>query len=423
MKHYLRFLAAAAAVCAVCILLLISAPGRIRTQGRDVVRLNDLVQTVNEHFTQPETLAARYPDTALLLFQPDGTLRWKSPEAPEDIRNMTDAVKRGCICMALHDGERFLGTVAVPDPVLTEYDSIQRRMLVTAAVILMVLLLLCAAGIYYIRQRIVLPFRRMRQFSEQIAQGRLDEPLHMEKANLFGSFTESFDIMREELRAARAREDALRLREKEIAAQLSHDIKTPVTGIKLICELLAVKTDGPYTRGKIAQINEKAEQIHVLAGDLLTVSLDEIGEMRVACTDMQSSELPALAAAHDPRGLIHAEPVPDCLISVDKGRLSQVLGNLISNSYKYADTPISIHYEFCGNHLRMDISDTGGGVPTEEIDLITSQYYRGKSNSGGKDGAGLGLYISGALMQRMGGQLICENRSGGLTVSLLLPLS
>lgn len=57
----------------------------------------------------------------------------------------------------------------------------------------------------------------------------------MEKRNIFGIFTESFDIMREELRAAKERELALKLKEKELVASLSHDLKTPVTGIKLIC--------------------------------------------------------------------------------------------------------------------------------------------------------------------------------------------
>ena len=262
----------------------------------------------------------------------------------------------------------------------------------------------------------------MQKFAGRIAQGDLDDPLMMEQDNLFGSFTESFDIMREELRESRRREEALRQREKELAASLSHDIKTPVTGIRLICELLAVRTDDTYLRGKIADIDRKAEQIHVLADDLLTSALDELGEMHLHCQDTPSSVLETLLKEHDTRGLVRTEAVPECLISADVSRLSQVIGNLISNSYKYADTPIDVRYAFCSGFLSMEIADHGSGIPEEELSLITTKYYRGKDNAAGKDGSGLGLYIASELMQRMGGALRCENRSG-LAVTLLIPLS
>ena len=62
------------------------------------------------------------------------------------------------------------------------------------------------------------------------------------------------------------------------------------------------------------------------------------------------------------------------------------------------------------------------GVPEDEIDLITNKFYRGKTNSAGKDGSGLGLYIARVLMDKMHGELICSNKNG-FSVTLLLPLS
>lgn len=70
----------------------------------------------------------------------------------------------------------------------------------------------------------------------------------------------------------------------------------------------------------------------------------------------------------------------------------------------------------------MEIADHGSGISEEELTHITEKYYRGKSNSAGKDGSGLGLYIANELMQRMGGMLKCESR-GGFSVTLLIPLS
>ena len=423
MKSYRRFLVLTAAVLLGCFLLLFALTGSIGSAQRDPVLLNDIVCSVKEHIAEPETLGQHAYPAAYWVFGSSGSLLYASPQAQGGLQSTSEAMQRGYLCMAVTEGSQFLGTVAMQDPSLTAYQSLRTKML-SAAAIAMVLLFVTLAGIgLYLRRRIVAPFRKMQKFAENIAQGRLDDPLIREEHNLFGSFTESFDIMREELREARRREDAMKLREKELAAALSHDIKTPVTGIKLICEVLSVRTEDPYLRTKIGDISAKAEQIHVLANDLLNAALDDLGEMRVNCQDVPSSVLPGLLEAHDPRGLVRAEAVPECMLFADTDRLSQVLGNLISNSYKYADTPISVRYAFEGDFLRMEISDKGGGIPEDEIDLITTKFYRGKANSGGKEGSGLGLYISNELMHRMDGQLRCENRSGGLTVTLMLRLS
>ena len=116
-------------------------------------------------------------------------------------------------------------------------------------------------------------------------------------------------------------------------------------------------------------------------------------------------------------------PVPDCLLSVDRSRLSQVLANIISNSYKYAGTPIDVSYAFDGQFLAMSLTDHGGGIPEEELAFITQKYYRGRQNSDGKEGSGLGLYISRALTEKMQGIFTCSNAPDGLTVTLRLPLS
>lgn len=424
MKNYRRFLVLAAAAAAVFLFVIVRLSGTTsQPQERDMLMLNDILQKVREHIEQPETLQNLQYDSELIVFSGEGDRIFATDTVPDTIRTVTDAGRNGYFCMAVTENNRFLGTAAVPDPVLSEYSVKQNRILLTALLsMLFILLLLIAAGIY-IRIRIVTPFRRMQQFADRIAQGNLDDPLMMEKHNLFGSFTESFDLMRTELRTARAREDKLKLREKELTASLSHDIKTPVTGIKLICELLMCKTDDPYVREKISSINQKAEQIHVLANDMLTSTLDELGEMRVQCRDESSSVLHRLITEHDTRKLVREEPVPDCLICIDTGRLSQVIANIISNSYKYAGTEIRVSYAFQDHYLAMEITDAGGGVPEEEIDLLTVKYYRGKTNTAGKEGSGLGLYISGELMKRMNGHLGCAGTENGLAVTLLIPLS
>ncbi|MBQ4311624.1 MAG: HAMP domain-containing histidine kinase, partial [Oscillospiraceae bacterium] len=282
----------------------------------------------------------------------------------------------------------------------------------------------------YIRHTVILPFDRMKDFASYVAAGDLDKPLEIDKGNMFGAFSESFDIMREELKASRARELALQKKERELVASLSHDLKTPVTGIKLTSELMAAvfsqnegqeMTVTPDMTVKMNNICKRAEEINVLVSDLFSSTLEDLGEFKVNCSDESSAVIAEIVSKYDDRGLVRLTDIPDVLIHIDKIRLSQVIGNIIANSYKYAGTAIDLRSHIEDEFLEVSISDCGPGVPDDEIELITNKFYRGKDH-GGKEGSGLGLYIASMLMDKMGGELSVSN-DNGLCVTLLIPLS
>ena len=266
----------------------------------------------------------------------------------------------------------------------------------------------------------------MDKFAGKVAEGNLDEPLMMEKNNMFGVFSESFDIMREELSASRAREIALQKKEKELVASLSHDLKTPITGIKLTTELLKAKNEmGAHDADmeeKLDNIYKKADQIDVLVTDLFTSTLDDLGEVKVVLNDEPSSVLVDIVRKYDDKNLAVMDEVPGVIISTDVKRMSQVIGNIIHNSYKYADTKIDVGFKVAENNLEMRIRDYGPGVPDSEIELITNKFYRGKDQKN-EEGSGLGLYIAKTLMEKMGGDLIPESDGDGLSITLIIPLS
>ena len=279
----------------------------------------------------------------------------------------------------------------------------------------------------YIEKNIITPFDNMKNFAGRIAEGKLDEVLVMDKNNMFGSFTESFDIMREELDASRKREVALQRRERELVASLSHDLKTPITGIKVTTELLKAKLEAGKTDGmeeKLDNIYKKTEQIDVLVSDLFSSTLEDLGEFKVSCTDEKASILGEIIAKYDDKSKVVATDIPDVLIHIDTKRMSQVIGNIISNSYKYAGTKIDVSYRIEEEFLEMTIKDYGPGVPEEEISLIANKFYRGKQWTDSKqEGSGLGLYIAKMLMEKMDGELLPESKGEGLSITLLIPLS
>ncbi len=383
----------------------------------DVVAANDYVQTAKENWDNLEVLDDRGFETDILIFDRDNQVVY-SPEGDlfSEIHSPLDAMRKNMLAMPICDDEIFLGTMVFLNPSKTAYDDTVRRIFLIAFLAAAIMLLSYAAFFYYINRNIIRPFRRMKKYAALIAQGKLDEPLIMERNNIFGIFTETFDIMREELQRAKDKE-------KELIASLSHDLKTPVTGIKLICELLEVKVEDEYVRGKIAGIVRKTGEMNVLLNNLLSSALDDLSEMNVNCSEVTSAVLGDLLDEHDPHKKIVAAEIPGCLINVDRNRLSQVIGNIISNSYKYADTRIDVNYSFHENYLQMDILDYGKGVDEEELSLLTNKFYRGKNNTSEKEGSGLGLYISKELMEKMQGQLICRGEKEGFCVTLMIPLA
>ena len=126
----------------------------------------------------------------------------------------------------------------------------------------------------------------------------------------------------------------------------------------------------------------------------------------------------------DYEGKITQQEIPECIICVDIIRMEQIINNIVSNSYKYAGTPIEIRYKLNGGYLQVETKDYGKGVSAEEIPLIFNKFYRGKEkNIREKSGAGLGLYISKTLIENMGGEISCFNEEDGFVVRLLVPMS
>lgn len=386
----------------------------------DIVLQNDIAETVRENRNDLAILEEKFSDTDILVFDTEGFCIYPGDENI----TLTKLRNNGYLCLAVTEGDRFLATAAIPDPSFLEYNKVFIQ-LTCAAVILFLIMVTAAVSFYlYISRNILKPFGKMKEFAGRIAMGDLDSPLEMERSNLFGAFSESFDIMREELRASKAREAELKRKEKELAAELNHDLKTPITGINTICDVLSLKVQDNYVLGKVEGIQKKTQQMELLVTDLLTAALDDLGEMTVNCTDENAAVLYDIIRAADTRSLVRGSTIPECMIHIDIKRMEQVIGNIIGNSYKYADTPIDMECALSGDYLKLSITDYGKGVPADELDLIMNKFYRGRNvKDSGIDGSGLGLYIAFALMAKMNGELICSSKGKGLTVTLMILLS
>lgn len=295
----------------------------------------------------------------------------------------------------------------------------------TAAVIVFAAVIQCViCGAYsaYLNRAVIKPFRKLEGFAESVAGGNLDLPLEMDRGNIFGAFTESFDIMRSELKKARLAEARANAEKKELVAKLSHDIRTPVASIKAASEVGAAIAESEKSRQNYRDIIRKTDQINALVTNLFSATLEELRQLTVEPCDMESGALSEMLKSADYFRYAEIPDIPECLIFADKLRLQQVFDNIFANSYKYANTKIDVRISLTESGLSVRIEDRGGGVPEEDLPLLKEKFRRGK-NAENVEGAGLGLYISDCFMNEMRGELLIENGQNGLAATVITKLS
>ncbi|MCR5700736.1 MAG: HAMP domain-containing histidine kinase [Lachnospiraceae bacterium] len=310
------------------------------------------------------------------------------------------------------------------------------------------------------------PFHELQHFTTEIAKGNLDITLPMHKKNVFGAFTESFDVMREELAASRIREAEAEKSKKELVAQLSHDIKTPVATIKATCEVLEMQEkmrldetnlpekDLTNINGKlekIGYISNKADTIDELISNMFQATLEELEELNVKPVETDSRVIDGFFKEISSFGnIVISSELPECLVYMDKLRMEQVIGNVVGNSAKYAGTDIAVSYKISDagiekttgddedaknkkavqtkeRYLCITVRDYGSGIPDEDVYNVTEKFYRGH-NSSGIQGSGLGLYLAKYFMEKQMGGFECYNhktldgKNDGFVVEMYLKI-
>ena len=385
--------------------------------NEDVLLLNELAHKMVLDDMPPENTEREY-----VILDRNGNAIYDNRSNYSEVITVETAMQKCYPYTYIIENNQITGSVVLTDS-RKQFDRLRTDIIAVYCVCGFLLIGAAAAFGAYIRKAILLPFAKMKEFASYVAAGDLDRPLEMDKGNLFGAFSESFDIMREELKASRARE-------QELIASLSRDLKTPVTGIKLTSELMAAvfaQNKGQeitVTEDMIVKMNniyKRADEIALLVGDLFASTLEDLGAFKIKCSDENSAVIAELVSEYDDRRLVRISEIPQVIVHMDRLRLSQVIGNILFNSYKYADTPIDISFRLDESFLEVSIRDSGPGVPEDEIGLITNKFYRGKEH-GDKEGSGLGLYIARILMDKMGGELSVRSENG-LCVTLLIPLS
>lgn len=319
------------------------------------------------------------------------------------------------------DGE-FVGKLLIDNDFDAAISGAQNRFMLRYYIAILIEAVIIAVFLFWVFKNIVKPFDDLKDFASDVASGNLDKPLEMDRGNIFGNFTESFDIMRTELNEAKQKEYEAQRSKMELVSQLSHDIKTPVASIKALGELLEAQSTDDKSKERLKSIVSKADNIDVMVSDLFTKTLTDLNELNVDASEQESSILDKIIKDADHMDRITGDGVEGCIIMCDPLRVTQVINNIISNSYKYADTVIHLKSRIEDDCLVVSFEDEGGGVSEDDLPMITKRFRRGE-NAKGKPGSGLGLAIASELMEKMGGELEVENSGKGLLVTLYFQIA
>ena len=260
------------------------------------------------------------------------------------------------------------------------------------------------------------PLRRIRAGAEAMGAGNLDTRVPESGDEEIRAVAEALNGLAETLQ----QEEGLR---KESVADLAHELRTPVMG--LLARVEAAQ-DGVLAdeAANLAAMHDEALRLARLLDDLsaladaerpgLLLSLEQVDLAAIA-----EAQVGVFADSFAEKGIALSSDAEAAIVNGESKRLEQIVVNLLSNALRYTDAGgrASVVVRTAGDDAVLDVTDTGIGIPVEDLPYVFTRFWRGeKSRSRATGGAGIGLSIVKELVRAHGGRVSVESVSGGGSV-------
>lgn len=308
--------------------------------------------------------------------------------------------------------------------------------LVWAGAVALALSVVVAALMAY---SIARPLGRIAQAAEEIAAGNYEQQLDISAPTEVGRLARSFNSMASKVRATLQSQ-------RDLVANVSHELKTPLTSIQGFSQALldGTASDEPARQRAASIIHEEAGRMRRQVDDLLDLARLEAGQVSMAREPLDIGELlRGCASRFAPQlkeaGVALEIEVPPAVGQVvgDADRLGQVFGNLLDNAVRHARDAITggrvvLQAERQECVVRCSVSDNGPGIPAQDLDRVFERFYQvdksrarrgGSSSLNKKAGSGLGLAIVQEIVQTHSGRIWVESVEGlGTRFTVELPV-
>lgn len=325
------------------------------------------------------------------------------------------------------DGQRIAtALVATPPPELDprEQGYLRNMRVSLLAGTLAASLIALVIGIL-LSKHFLSPLTELTKAISAMKQGNLSQQVPVRTHDELGKLTQAFNQMSAELH----RSNQLR---KQMTADIAHDLRTPLMVISGYLEALRDGTLQP-TAERFDLMNQEAVVLKRLIDDLRTLSLADAGELKLVRLPVQPRELleqiqqsfEPIAAEQQVKLHVEADDRLPC-VEVDRDRMVQVLENLVSNALRYTPTDglITLQANQQQDNVRFIVTDTGAGIPQDQIQNIFERFYRVEESRIQNNGeSGLGLAIAKSIVEAHHGTIAAESRIGaGTSIVINLPL-
>lgn len=292
-----------------------------------------------------------------------------------------------------NSGKMYLYISTQIAPVDATTAVLQTQLLIVTGIALLLSLLISLL----IATRLAKPITKITKSASELAKGNYDvrfEPANYTEIN---QLADTLNFATTEL----SKTEELR---RELIANISHDLRTPLTMVKMYAELIRdVSGDKPEKReAHTTVIIEEADRLSALITDLLDLSKLQSGTAQLNLTSFDLGEkaeviLNRFTALAEKEGYhFNVDCDEGAMITADEQRIDQVIYNLVSNAVNYTgeDKMVSIHVKKQGDRVRFEVSDTGNGIPPDKLGQIWERYYKAKeTHKRAVVGSGLGLSI------------------------------
>ena len=309
----------------------------------------------------------------------------------------------------------------------TDMESDKSSVMLMVNIILGILSAMIIGVLIFIRIKILLPFENLTNVPYELSKGNLTCPIKEDKSRFFGRFIWGVDLLRENMEQQKQRELDLQRDKKMLLLSLSHDIKTPLSAIKLYSKALSKGLyDGREKQIEIAEsINTKADEIESYVLQIITASREDFLSLEVEMGEFYLSELISKIKLYytEKLRLIRTDffvgSYMDRLLKGDLDRSVEVLQNVMENAIKYGDgKSIDIQISEEDGCLLITVRNSGCTLSENELPHIFESFWRGE-NAENEKGSGLGLYINRQLMHKMNGEIFAEIKDGFISVSMV----
>lgn len=304
--------------------------------------------------------------------------------------------------------------------------------ILAAGQIILAVLFVCVLGLFiYIYRMILRPFHTISQVPYELSRGNLTMSVKETKNRYFGRFIWGIGMLRDTLDSQRRRELKLVRDKKMLLLSISHDIKTPLNAISLYAKALEesiYETPGER-RQALAKIQEKTMEINRFVQEIVRTQTEDTVSVTVNNSEFYLADLmdKVQAAYAEKCFLNHCSfqvgPYENCLLTGDFDRAFEAVGNLFENAFKYGDgRKLTLWFSREEDCQLIHVYNSGSPVAMNQMPHLFDSFFRG-TNTEGKEGNGLGLYISSEIMRKMQGDLYAVRHEDGMEFVLVCKIS